>query len=185
MIAEIVTALSVTILIYVMVTYIKHILELRHYPPGPFPLPIIGNLHMIGLRFHEICYNLSKTYGSVFSFSLGMERIVIVNTIEPAREALISKGSKFAGRNTTNYTFGYLTRGFNDIAFADYGPYWTLARKLAHSALKTYGDGMDKLETKIIKQYENLYARLNAKADQPVDLPEELGMRKLSYFHHV
>ena len=80
------------ILLYFLYEYIKHLLVLGRYPPGPLPLPVIGNLHLLGTQPHKVFRELSKKYGDVFGISFGMNRIVIVNTIEPAREALMSKG---------------------------------------------------------------------------------------------
>ena len=67
--------------------------------------------------------------------------MVFVNSIDSVREGLVKKGTKFAGRNVSmDNVFGYTLNGFESLAAADYGPYWTLARKLTHSALKIYGD---------------------------------------------
>ena len=41
-------------------------------PPGPKPLPIIGNLHLLGKQpTHRALYKLSQIYGSIMSMRLG------------------------------------------------------------------------------------------------------------------
>ena len=82
-------------LLYVLCEYLQHVLTLRNYPPGPFPLPVIGNLHLLGPHPHEDCHHLAQKYGDVYGLSFGMNRLVIVNSIEPAKEALVSKGTIF------------------------------------------------------------------------------------------
>ena len=79
-------------LVYALCDYLHHVFSLKKYPPGPFPLPIIGNLHLLGSDPHEDFHRLSKKFGDVYGFSFGMNRLVVVNAIEPAKEALVSKG---------------------------------------------------------------------------------------------
>ena len=163
------------LIIYLVASYIKHLFYLSCYPPGPFPLPFIGNLNLLeGRDSHKTFYKLTEKYGDVFSFSFGMRRFVIVNRIAPAREALVANGSAFAGRDVTDYHREKMSNGFNGIVFCDYGQCLIHARKLTHSALKIYGDGKNKLYDKVREQYRKLLARLNRQIKEPVDLPEEL-----------
>ena len=83
MIWEAVYAVSVAALVYSLVKYLVAIFELKKYPPGPFPLPLIGNLHLIGKKPEESFKKLSKVYGDVFSVSFGSQRVVVINSIHP------------------------------------------------------------------------------------------------------
>lgn len=99
------------LLVYTCYMYTKHLVSLRKYPSGPFPLPIIGNLHQLGNRPHENFTELKKTYGDVYSISLGMQRWVIINTVDVAREALINNSVAFAGRPTDHFIFHIMSKG--------------------------------------------------------------------------
>ena len=44
MILEILLAIPGLVLLWVLITYVEHLFNLRKYPKGPFPLPLIGNL---------------------------------------------------------------------------------------------------------------------------------------------
>ena len=66
--------------------------------PGPFPLPIIGNLHLIGKNVHKDFVSLSKQYGEVFAIYFGSQRFVVVSGAKSIKEVLIEKGTHFAGR---------------------------------------------------------------------------------------
>ena len=79
-------------LLYALCDYLHHVFSLKKYPPGPFPLPIVGNLHLLGPDPHEDFNRLAKKHGDVFGLSFGMNRLVIVNAIEPAKEALVTRG---------------------------------------------------------------------------------------------
>lgn len=69
-------------------------------PPGPRPLPIIGNLHLLGA--HESPFEaftaLSKRYGDVYSVVLGSTSCVVVNSFRHIKEVLITRGADFGGR---------------------------------------------------------------------------------------
>lgn len=69
-------------------------------PPGPKPLPILGSLHLLGGYDSpfEAFTALSKTYGDVYSISLGSAECVVVNNFKLIKEVLITKGADFGGR---------------------------------------------------------------------------------------
>ncbi|CAG2165010.1 unnamed protein product [Oppiella nova] len=96
-------------------------------PPGPLPLPILGNLlRETKSHFDEVFRQLAKQYGPVFTFWLGNRPHVIVSDIGLAREAF--KKNDFAGRSIT----------FFDVIFDDYGHRWEALRRVAHSAVQKY-----------------------------------------------
>ncbi|KAK7805790.1 hypothetical protein U0070_024081, partial [Myodes glareolus] len=68
-------------------------------PPGPTPLPIIGNIHQIDVKnIHQSFANFSKIYGPVFTLYFGMKPTVVLHGYEAIKEALISHGEEFSGR---------------------------------------------------------------------------------------
>ena len=109
----------ITLVIYTVIVYVEHLIQLKNYPPGPFPVPVIGNLHQIdGLHPQESLQKFGKIYGDVFSISFGRSRVVVVNTIEPIKEALVKKSEDFAGRPQDNYLFkmvSFLIQGIKRI----------------------------------------------------------------------
>lgn len=57
-------------------------------PPGPFSLPIIGNLHMLGKIPHRSLAELSMKYGPLLSLRLGSTPALVVSSPEIASEFL-------------------------------------------------------------------------------------------------
>ncbi|KAI0289467.1 cytochrome P450 [Russula brevipes] len=59
------------------------------YPPGPRPLPIIGNLFDIPKEFSWLTYTqFSKTYGSILSLHVFGQVIVVLNSAKAAKDLL-------------------------------------------------------------------------------------------------
>ena len=65
-------------------------------PPGPYGLPIIGNLLQLGASPHISLLELSKIYGDVFSLKLGTWQVVCVNSLDAVKEAVGLGGSSHA-----------------------------------------------------------------------------------------
>ncbi|XP_065070817.1 steroid 17-alpha-hydroxylase/17,20 lyase-like [Rhopilema esculentum] len=166
MICAILSTLFLGIVVAVVVDYIISLFQLKKYPPGPFPLPLVGNLHWLGGPPTQLCDALRKKYGNVASLSIGRKRLVIVQGLNEARDALSAKGEAFAGRPNDNYAVDLITEDFNDIAFGAYGPRLKAMRKIAHGALKMYGEGLAKLEGSILMEVEKLFERFDENKDE-------------------
>ena len=67
-------------------------------PPGPWSLPVIGNIFLFGLAPHKNVTKLAQQYGKIFSMKLGSREVIIVNDIDTVKEALLQKGSDFSSR---------------------------------------------------------------------------------------
>jgi len=80
----------------------------------------------------------------------------------------LTKKDDFSGRP---YTFvgDALTRGTKDIICADFTSTMVTLRKIVHSALKMYGQGMQRLESHICSEADDLAERFLEHNGQPVD----------------
>ncbi|CAM0944140.1 unnamed protein product [Alopecurus aequalis] len=99
------------------------------FPPGPRPLPIIGNMALVDQLDHRGLGALANQYGGLLHLRLGSLHIVAVSTPEYAREVLHAQDGAFSNRPAT-MAVHYLTYGRSDMAFAHNGTYWRQMRKL-------------------------------------------------------
>ncbi|KAL9240122.1 hypothetical protein vseg_014379 [Gypsophila vaccaria] len=100
-------------------------------PPGPWGLPIIGNLHQYNFMApHEYFANLGKVYGPVLSLTLGYVPVVVVQSAMLAEEVLKTQDLNFCSRPKL---VGMHRLSYNglDIAFAPYGEYFREVKKLS------------------------------------------------------
>ncbi|KAM3357122.1 hypothetical protein P3S68_023836 [Capsicum galapagoense] len=99
-------------------------------PPGPFGLPIIGNLHQYdSLAPHVYFWKLSKKYGKIFSLNLGSSPIVVISSAKLAKEVMKTQDLVFCSRPST-FCQQKLSYNSHDIVFSPYNDYWREIRKL-------------------------------------------------------
>uniref|UniRef100_A0A803PPV0 Cytochrome P450 n=1 Tax=Cannabis sativa TaxID=3483 RepID=A0A803PPV0_CANSA len=109
-------------------------------PPGPWRLPLVGNLHQLLLGYssssssYEVFSDLAKKHGPFMYLEIGQVPTVIVSSPEYAKEIMRTHDVVFASRPRTlaAQIIGY---DCTDIAFAPYGDYWRQLRKICMQAL--------------------------------------------------
>ncbi|MBA0799919.1 hypothetical protein Gohar_010398 [Gossypium harknessii] len=102
--------------------------------PGPRPLPIIGNLHMLGMLPHRSLYHLAKKHGPIMSIRLGSVPTVVVSSPPVAEMFLKTHDVVFASRPKVQ-VLQSIYNGKKGIAFTELGPYWRSVRKFCNQQL--------------------------------------------------
>ncbi|KAK4269706.1 hypothetical protein QN277_022829 [Acacia crassicarpa] len=67
-------------------------------PPGPSPLPLIGNIFDLGNKPHESLFNLSKRYGPIMTLKLGTKTTIVISSFEMAKQVLHNNDLAFSSR---------------------------------------------------------------------------------------
>ena len=163
------------ILAIILVTLIiNHFRGTRNLPPGPFPFPIIGNVHTLAADSRHVDFmKLEKRYGKVFRLYLGSKLLVVASGARAIKEVLVSKSTEFAGRPSLHCSEVY-SEG-KAIGFVDYSPKWRLHRKVAVSAITTNSTGKVK-ESRIKDEFDLLLKRVCSRNGQPHDITKEIRL---------
>jgi len=105
-------------------------------PPGPWPLPVIGNMHsLLGALPHHAMRGLARRYGAVMLLRLGHVPTVVVSSPEAAREVMKTHDAVVSDR-PLYVTASILSYGGQNIAFAPSGSrHWEELRRLCATAL--------------------------------------------------
>jgi cytochrome P450 len=104
-------ALALIVATLILLRYARNRLPL---PPGPPPLPIIGNIHQVPakhpwLKFHE----WTKQYGPIFKLKLGKDTIIVLGNYETAHTLLNQRSGNFSSRPRMPMAADCLYKGLN------------------------------------------------------------------------
>eukprot|EP01132_Coremiostelium_polycephalum_P007804 gene7804-9606_t len=102
-------------------------------PPGPFPLPILGNLHQLGKNPHISLKQFSQKYGGMTTFFLGKVPTVLISDPDILRDLIVFKSDKIIDRFNTD-SAQIIGGGEKNLLFAK-GPYWKKYRKIFAAAM--------------------------------------------------
>ncbi|XP_069832000.1 cytochrome P450 2K4-like [Dendropsophus ebraccatus] len=139
----------------------------KNFPPGPKPLPIIGNMNLLNLsKPHKSLLELSKKFGPIFSVQIGQEKLVILCGYEMVKDALMNYGEEFSGRPDQPIT--KITSAKYGIIFS-HGDNWKVMRKFTLSTLRDFGMGKKTIENKIAEECEHLIKAIGSYEGKPFD----------------
>lgn len=121
-------AVPTATLLYDFITYLR-------MPPGPTPLPFIGNKLQLPKSKPWLQFQTwSKRYGPIFTIWIGRQPTIIISDPTVATELLESRSSKYSSRPRM-VAMGELYWDNASVLVQPYGKDWSVRRKLLHLAL--------------------------------------------------
>nr|WRK15531.1 geraniol 8-hydroxylase [Nepeta nervosa] len=94
-----ISILSLLTIITLFYAYLSFSTRGKNLPPGPTPMPLIGNLHLLGHHPHKSLARLAETYGPIMLLRLGAINTVVVSSAAVAKEVLQKHDLAFSSRS--------------------------------------------------------------------------------------
>ncbi|XP_011797374.1 PREDICTED: cytochrome P450 2E1 [Colobus angolensis palliatus] len=159
-------ALLVWVAVLLLVSIWRQVHSSWNLPPGPFPLPIIGNLFQLEWKNIPKSFTLlAQRFGPVFTLYLGSRRVVVVHGYKAVKEVLLDYKDEFSGRGDIPAFQAHRDRG---ITFNN-GPTWKDIRRFSLTTLRNYGMGKQGNESRIQREAHFLLEALRKTQGQPFD----------------
>ncbi|KAJ8495804.1 hypothetical protein ONZ45_g12698 [Pleurotus djamor] len=135
------------------------------YPPGPQPLPLLGNLRDLP-RHNEVAVyaQWAKQYGDLVHINVLGKHIIFVNSIKAANDLFEKRSSNYSDRNALpmindlmgwNWSFGHMPYGekwrvHRKMFYKQFQPsiasqFWPIQVKEAHALLRRLLEQPDKM----------------------------------------
>ncbi|XP_027346738.1 cytochrome P450 71A22-like isoform X2 [Abrus precatorius] len=102
----------------------------KNSPPSPPTLPLIGNLHQLGLLPHRTLHSLAQKYGPLMLLHFGKVPALVVSSAEAAREVMKTHDLVVSDRPQSK-VWKILFYDTKDMASASYGKSWRNLRSLS------------------------------------------------------
>lgn len=103
-------------------------------PPGPTPLPFIGNLLQLGKKPHKSLAKLAEIYGPIMSLKLGQITTIVVSSPKMAKEILQTHDQFLSNKAIPNAVQVHDHHKYS-MTFLPVSPLWRDLRKIGNSQL--------------------------------------------------
>ncbi|XP_006880158.1 PREDICTED: cytochrome P450 2C19-like isoform X2 [Elephantulus edwardii] len=136
-------------------------------PPGPTPLPIIGNSLQINFKnINKSLSSFSKIYGPVFTLYFGMNPTVVLYGYEAVKEAFFDQGEYFSGRG--HFPVAEKAKRQKGVIFSN-GKTWKELRRFSLLTLRNFGMGKRSIEERVQQEARTLVEELRKTNALPCD----------------
>ncbi|XP_069799550.1 cytochrome P450 2C4-like [Dendropsophus ebraccatus] len=147
--------------------YWKHVWERRKMPPGPFPLPILGNFLQIHSKGSLQCLTkLAEKFGPIYTIYIGARPTVVLSGYQTIKEALVELGDVFMNRGNIP-VFEHLYKHGGLALIND--EMWTQLRQFSLMTLKELGMGKKSLEEPLLEEARHLVNHFKNLNGEPFD----------------
>ncbi|XP_039203133.1 cytochrome P450 2J5-like [Crotalus tigris] len=151
-----------------ILSYLKQIWSRKRYPPGPFPLPVVGSMwRRFDTAVTEMTFRkLAKEYGNIYSLWGGSYHCIVLCGYQAVKEVLIDHSEAFVDRLITPYISAATKE--KGIACSN-GHTWKQQRRFGVITMRKLGLGKKGMESQIQEEAQELVEFFAETKGQPFD----------------
>ncbi|XP_040204100.1 cytochrome P450 2G1-like [Rana temporaria] len=151
---DVLTLSLCSFLLFYFIISVWRIQKMRlRLPPGPTPLPFIGNLLQVSFALYQFYPKLLKQYGPIFTIWFGSKPVVVLCGYAAIKEALINNSHQFGSRGSLPIS-ERLADGYGIITTN--GERWLQVRRFAMTTLRNFGMGKRSMEERVQEESRHL-----------------------------
>ncbi|XP_030810195.1 cytochrome P450 2J2-like [Camarhynchus parvulus] len=163
-ITEIFIALVVCLLI---LQFLKLQWMRTQLPPGPVPLPIIGNLWLLDFKLRrETLSELTNIYGNIYTLWMGQTPLVVLNGYKAVKDGIVTHSEEVSGRPLTPF---YRDMMGEKGIFLTNGHTWKQQRRFGMTIIRSLALGKNNLEHQIQREASHLVDIFTNTEGKPFD----------------
>ncbi|CCD71001.1 CYtochrome P450 family [Caenorhabditis elegans] len=134
----------------------------RNLPPGPIPLPFMGNIltMLLNKPGYECFRNCTKKYGDVYTFWMGKTPFVMISSYDLLKDTFVRDGDTY--KDKYPQPLNQKIRGGNYGIVESNGHLWSTHRRFALTTLRDFGLGKDLMQEKILIEVEDIFKKFDA-----------------------
>ncbi|EGT31048.1 hypothetical protein CAEBREN_04660 [Caenorhabditis brenneri] len=147
----------------------------RNLPPGPMPLPLIGNMMALYKEMpgYECFRRWTREYGDVYTCWLGAKPCVMITSYDRLKETFLRDGDTYKDKFPN--PFNEKIRGGLYGIVETNGHFWSTHRRFALSSLRDLGFGKDLMQQKILIEVEEIFKKCDNQIEEEQDVPKVLN----------
>ncbi|GMR54414.1 hypothetical protein PMAYCL1PPCAC_24609, partial [Pristionchus mayeri] len=152
-----------------LVCYSLFINRIKGLPPGPPPLPLIGNFHQFENDLDKKFVEWKKKYGRVFTIWMPYP-VIVISDHDLLQEHIVKNGDKFSDRINPKVMMNLLIGGEYGLILND-NSMWKEQRRFALHALRDVGFNDATVQNTAIDYAQEIISRWKQQGanKQPVD----------------
>ncbi|CAB3398648.1 unnamed protein product [Caenorhabditis bovis] len=146
----------------------------RNLPPGPIPLPFLGNI--LALRnpapgFRSFV-KWRKTYGDIYTFWLGTRPYILVSSYEALKETFIRDGETYVDKKPMPFQESF--RGGCYGVVETNGMFWREHRRFALHQFRDFGYGKERMQQRILIEVEDIFNSCDNSQGEDINIVEKM-----------
>lgn len=157
-----------SLIVGLLILFCLYFRKNRNLPPGPYPIPFIGNLILFkkDQRGYKAYTKLSEKYGNIYTLHCGSTLIIILNGYDAINEAFVKQADVFTDRPQLFVPLIGVSKG-TGLTYNSDRP-WKILRRFALQALRDFGVGKKSLEEKVQEEVNVVMETLTNSKGQPI-----------------
>lgn len=143
----------------------KFVYKPKNYPPGPFSLPLVGSIYVLGNKPYIKLIELKKKYGNIFAMDFGSYRGVVLHDIDIIKKAFSLRELSLRPKFEATYPIRGEDR--SGIVWSS-GKTNEEQRHFMMKYLKIFGLNKKSVETLLMEQLKRLFNTFDKQVGQPI-----------------